>query len=205
MIMGACFGCLKRNKDSDDTTETTSTPNPVSSVTCKLSHKGPGVQISLDTSTNIYNVSGSGMALGSCSLDCDTAYWEVVVGSNPAGVKIGIKRYNLKHKDPLGDSLLDGSQEGQSPSWVLNEEELKEGDVIGMHWDQTDLPMLGFTKNGEYLDRGSVNRIRPAIDIVPAVSIENGSTCQMIFDGNSFKHKPNGSKFKMIVCATSLI
>jgi hypothetical protein len=204
--MGACFGCLKKgNSDADKDYAVETTTNPVSAVTCKIGLKGPGVTCSMDSATNIYSLSGSGMAIGSSSLDCDTAYWEVVAGANPAGLKIGIKRHNFKKKEPLGDGLLDGSKEGDCPSWILGEEPLVEGDVIGVHWDQTDLPMLSFTKNGVFLDKESVNRVRPAIDCVPAISLTNDASCQVIFDGNSFKQKANGSKFTMIMCATSLI
>ena len=110
----------------------------------------------------------------------------------------------MKKQPSIEDAPLDGNTDGESPSWILQDEKLEEGDVIGVHWDQTDLPMLSFTKNGVFLDRESVNRVRPAIDIVPAVSLKDGS-CQVIFDGNSFKQTPNGSRFKMIVCATNLI
>lgn len=202
--MGACFGCLKK-KDAEETVEVSSNQNPVASVTCKIGLKGPSVKISLDSASNIYSVSGNGTAIGSCSLDCDTAYWEVIVGPNPAGVKIGIKRHNLKKQSPLPDGPLDGQTDGEFPSWVLQDDSLQEGDVVGVHWDQTDLPMLSFTKNGVLLDRESVNRVRPAIDVVPAVSVQEGSSCQVVFDGNSFKQKANGSRFKMIVCATNLI
>lgn len=203
--MGACFGCLKGKKSDDDDVEIKTTQSPIASVTCKLGLKGPSVKVSLDSSSNIYTVSGSGPVIGSCALDCDTAYWEVVVGSNPAGLRLGILRHNLKKQSSIEDKPLDGKTDGDTPSWVLPHELLNEGDVIGMHWDQTDLPMLSFTKNGILLDRESINRVRPAIDIVPAVSVQDGSSCQVIFDGNSFKQKPHGSRFKMIVCATNLI
>jgi hypothetical protein len=201
--MGACFGCLEKG-DSDADNEYVETTSPVASVTCKIGLKGPGVTTSLDSASNIYTLAGSGMAIGTCSLDCDTAYWEVVAGTNPAGLKIGIKRHNFKKKDALA-AVLDGSQVGDCPSWILGGESLKEGDVIGVHWDQTDLPMLSFTKNGMFLEKESINRVRPAIDCVPAISLADDSSCQVIFDGNSFKQKAMGNKFKMIVCATNLI
>jgi hypothetical protein len=100
---------------------------------------------------------------------------------------------------------LDGKGSGDFPSWVLDSSLLAEGDVIGVRWDQTDLPMLSFLKNGKVVDSASVNRVRPAIDIFPAISLEEGSSCQIIFDGKSFKYPPVGTKFKMIVCATNLI
>ena len=38
-------------------------------------------------------MSGNGTIIGSCPLDCDTGYWECVVGEDPDGLQIGIKRY----------------------------------------------------------------------------------------------------------------
>lgn len=204
--MGACFGCFKKtSKDTGRSSdaEMSATTSPVASVTCKIGMKGSDVRSTLDTSANVYSISGNGTAIGSCSLDCDTAYWEVVVGENPSDLKIGIKRYDLKRKEPL-DGIMDGKNEGDSPSWILQDQTLVDGDVIGVRWDQTDLPMLSFTKNGVLLDRESINRVRPAIDIFPAVSVQNNGSCKVLFDEKSFKHQ-EGNKFKMIVCATNLI
>ena len=39
---------------------------------------------------------------------------------------------------------LDNDTDKNSPSWLLSNVELKEGDVVGIYWDQTDLPMLTF-------------------------------------------------------------
>lgn len=38
-------------------------------------------------------MSGNGTVIGSCPLDCDTGYWECVVGEDPDGLQLGIKRY----------------------------------------------------------------------------------------------------------------
>lgn len=90
-------------------------------------------------------------------------------------------------------------------SWYLESTELKEGDVVGVYWDQTDFPMLNFSLNGKLIPNSSVNRIRPSQDIFPAVSIQAGSICEIGFDGDNFIYPPVASKFKGIVCATSLI
>ena len=142
--------------------------------------------------------------MGSCSLDCDTAFWEVVLGKKPEGIRVGIKRCTKQSTIQLSGQL-DGKGEGESPSWCLEGHSFKEGDVIGVCWDQTDLPMLSFTLNGAILPTGSITRIRPANDIYPAVSLTKESTCEIIFDGAHFLKSAPSSKFSMIVCATSLI
>ena len=201
--MGSCLACLKAQKTSKNDVELSNTVNAIH-TTCKLGLKSDNIKATYDKDTNSYTLEGKGTALGSCSLDCDTAFWEVRVGKNPQGLRIGVKRVNMKKPPPL-DGTLDGTGEGDSPSWCLSDVTLKEGDSIGVCWDQTDLPMLSFCHNGELLMQGSINRIRPANDICPAVSLEGDSTCQLFFDGKYFSKPPPSSKFSMIVCATSLI
>lgn len=193
----------KNSKSTEKDIELSS--NAVNSmVMCKVGACGKQTVVNIDSSTNIIQVSGRGTVLGSCALDCDTAFWQVKVGNNPAGVKIGVKRWVAK-KPVSCDDILSGNTTGDEPSWILNNYELKTGDVIGVYWDQTDFPILSFTVNSIDIPEASVHRIRPAIDILPAVSVDKGSSCEIIFDGNSFTHKPKSNKFKMIVCATSLI
>lgn len=197
-------------------------------VMCKCGCSGEGNHVSTDPAKNIISVSGSGTVIGiiitkscrvnkitfncgvgSCCLDCDTAYWEVVVGKIPENLKIGIKKYSKSGKGEPNKSLLSGdlaeNANDEFPAWALTGVELKEGDVVGVYWDQTDQPMLSFAINGTMCSSGtSINRVRPAHDIYPAVSVKTGSTCCIVFDGNSFSFPPKG-KFKMIICATSLI
>lgn len=200
--MGACLSCLKGSDDDGEVIEFSTTMN--AAVTCKLGLKGDAIKVGQNISTSSYTISGSGTAIGSCALDCDVAYWEVRVGKQPENVRIGIKRFNPK-KGPSLNGQLEESGESEDPSWCLTGVELKPGDVVGVCWDQTDLPMLSFCVNGTQLMQGSVNRIRPSNDIYPAVSVSDGAECEIVFDGNHFWKAPPSSKFKMIVCATSLI
>jgi len=171
-------------------------------VTCKSGESSNNIQIKI-TDHNHYSVSGQGTMIGSCSLEADTAMWEVVVGKNPENVLIGVKRIPSKKNVNL-DNTLDEVSADSSTSWLLTDTDLKEGDVVGVYWDQTDLPMLTFTINGKNIPF-SVTRIRPTVDIYPAVSVKYGSTCEVIFDGSKFLHPPKSNKFKMIICSTNLI
>jgi hypothetical protein len=201
--MGACLACFKATKTSKNDVEMSSVANALH-TTCKLGLKADTIKVAHNKETNTYTLEGKGTAIGSCSLDCDTAFWEVRVGKNPAGVRIGVKRVNVKKPPPL-DGLLDGNGEGESPSWCLTDVDLVEGDIIGVCWDQTDLPMVSFCRNGDMMFEGAITRIRPANDVCPAVSIDEGSTCDIVFDGEHFRKPPPSAKFSMIVCATSLI
>lgn len=105
-------------------------------------------------------------------------------------------------KDNLNDVLESGEK-----VWLFDKSKhsLRQGDVVGFYWDQTALPMLSFTVNGEEVPSLSINRVRPAIDVFPAVSVKGRTTVSFCFTSDSFKHPPNKSKFSMIVCASSLI
>jgi hypothetical protein len=111
------------------------------------------VHTHIDPVSDRYIIEGSGLAIGSCALDCDTAMWEVKVGKSPEGVRIGVKRYNKKKSPDFSLALGDGEEEkdsSETASSYLKNAELKEGDVIGVYWDQTDLPMLSFSERAEW-------------------------------------------------------
>ena len=102
---------------------------------------------------------------------------------------------------------LDGVLENGDTVWLFDKSRhsLKSGDVVGFYWDQTALPMLSFTVNGEDMPSLSINRVRPAVDVFPSVSVKGKSTVTFCFNGDSFRHPPKSSKFAMIVCASQLI
>eukprot|EP01041_Mallomonas_annulata_P003620 gene3620-7201_t len=199
--MGACLECLKKKGGGDGDNEVELSTATNQAVTCKRGLVGKDIKITENATRKSYLLEGAGTMLGSCTLDCDTAFWEVIVGKNPQGVKIGVRRYNAKKPTQITGEL-DNKAEN---AWYLEGANLVEGDVIGICWDQTDLPMLSFTHNGNMMTSGAITRIRPSNDLWPAVSLQQGSTCEVIFDGDGFVKKPPSSKFSMIVCATSLI
>ena len=150
--------------------------------------------------------------LGSCTLDCDTAVWEVkLCCSNPKDVMIGVRRSDRRSIGNLDCSLNEVDKEGdQESSWFLDWSDAgvspTENDVVSVYWDQTDFPMLSFHLNGEVLPGfTATNRIRPSSNIYPAVSLKNGAGCDVIFSEEGFHYPPKNKKFNMIVCATSLI
>jgi hypothetical protein len=194
------MGCCAAKDRSDEIELLAATSD---AVCCKAGPKGENVKIiPTETSCN-FGVKGSGTLIGSCCLDCDTAMWEVKVGSNPAGVAIGVKKWQKKATGDLS-TFLDSAPDTNSPSWMLSETELKEGDVVGVYWDQTDLPMLSFSVNGKMVGY-AVTRIRPTTDIHAAVSVREGSSCEICFGGKEFQFAPKSSKFKQIICSTNLI
>ena len=201
--MGSC--CCKRGSQTDsDKVELTKAAEEAHSdnVTCKCRVGGSNVVITPEQ--GCYTVKGTGTAIGSCMLDCDTAYFEIKILSVTGGdgVRGGVKRYYPKQSNNLNE-LLDANHP-DSPAWYLSGKTLKDGDVIGIYWDQTDLPMLSFTLNGKEVFENNVNRIRPSGDVFPAVSVEN-STCQFVFDEKLFSFPPKSKKFRQIICSMSII
>ena len=82
--MGCCFG---RNTSDIEIASTTN-----AAVTSKLGKHGENVKIQVDPASGYFLVKGRGSAVGTCVLECDSAYWEVKIGDNPNGVCVGIKR-----------------------------------------------------------------------------------------------------------------
>lgn len=179
-------------------------------LTCKLGARAERLKVS--AGENGFNVVGPGIVLGSCPLDCDTARWEVIIqhlDPNCEGeahaTQIGVMRFNAKKNVDLCKSLEDYGENSDTPSWWLKGINVKEGDVIGVYWDQTDLPMLSFTRNGQLLGQSCINRIRPSSEIFPAVSLSGSSSVTIVFDDDGFRFPPLASKFKMILCSASII
>ena len=197
------MGCCCSKSGHGEVIEMSVTTNIA--VTLKIGQKGENVVVV--PSESGYTVTGSGIALASCPLDCDVGMWEVKIGKQPSGVRVGVMRFNTKKAAPsLGGLLGEGVENWYFPDSSHGGKDLEEGDVVSLFWDQTDLPQLSFAINGTLLPQASVSRVRPSSDVYPACSVEPGSSCELIFDGQHFNNPPSGSsKFKMVICATNLI
>ncbi len=198
--MGCCLRKSQLNHDQE-------LPTTNAAVTCKSGQAGQNMLVTHSLSDNGFEIKGDGTCLGSCPLDCDCARWEVTVMNTSASAKIfvGVKRFNPKAPSDLSLSLEDCEEDKSSPAWYLKGAEIHNGDVIGVYWDQTDLPMLSFTINGKLSHEAAVNRIRPSNEVYPALSIRGDAKCKVIFDEAHFKYPPIAAKFKMIICSKSII
>jgi len=203
------MGCCS-SREEEVTIELNTTQN--AAVVCRGGKVGTNVKMNQNDKGD-WQVKGKGTMLGSCCLDCDTAYWEVKVVQGAANVDIGLKKFNKRRPVSLEGTIKTNNEgKGDEPCWSLQRDflpkditDLKDGDVIGVHWDQTDFPMVCFALNGEFLPNASITRIRPAQDIHPAVSVTGNGIVEIRFDSENFQYKPIASKFSAIVCATNLI
>ena len=179
----------------------------------------------------LFKIKGKGVALSSCMLEADIAYWEVVIPSSSSrtsgkeNVMVGVSRFMKNQKGtPILDTPVDFTAVNecgdnnvsvkalptqQVPFWgmpvsIHNHEK---DTVVGVHFDQTDLPMLSFTVNDELQFSKSINRIKPSQNLYVSVSIPDGceNECIVIFDDAHFKGKPSANKFGPLICSSSLI
>jgi hypothetical protein len=123
------MGCCASGSGEDDVLMQNQTS---SAVTCRAGLKGENVKVEEALKGGSYAVQGTGTMLGSCCLDCDTGMWEVKVGKNPEGLRIGIKKYHAKTAPGKLFEHLDSTADARSPAWFLDETVLKEGDVVGI-------------------------------------------------------------------------
>ena len=205
--MGCCCGKGSQEANEVGSSEDLELSNATNeAVLCRTGACGEKVEV-MEIENKSFDVRGEGIVLGSSMLDCDIGYWEVTLGNNPKGCRVGIMRYNKKKAISL-DGILQTNDKSLS-SWILNpedlDEELQPGSVIGIHWDQSDFPMVSFTIDGRLHSKASITRIRPANDLYPALSVEKDASAQIAFNEVAFQKKPWAPKFRMIVSATSML
>lgn len=89
--------------------------------------------------------------------------------------------------------------------------DVENGDVIGVAVQQSDLPMVQFTLNGESLHISAINRFRgmvyPAIFLPEIMTEEETSsiTATLVVDERDFKHKSPGPRFGPVIVARSIV
>lgn len=198
--MGCCFSSKAGKGGGDVELEQRS-----DATRCKVGKMGSGVQVGPPPTT----ISGTGVVLGTCAIDQDSAYWEVKV-LTPGGIRIGVARdlNEAMLTQPLGGSAEDAK------SWALDGDKdnedmftacpLTTDDIVTVCFDQASLPMLTFSKNGQPLGEiGAVNRIRGGV--FPAISVADGASVELRFDESAMAHPPPSSRFSPLICATALI
>lgn len=161
-----------------------------------------GVKISADGRT----VSGKGTVLVNVPLHQDQVHWEIKLVKLPQDAselsfRIGVSR---KIKEALENKL------GEIPNtWGLKPEEttltLKEGDVIGVSYDQSSgRPMVFFSHNGEKLPTSTIKGISGLV--CPAVTVMEGVELEGCFavEPTDFQYPPPNS-FMGIIPPRSLV
>jgi hypothetical protein len=130
MIKSLFCCCASRHTyDSDEEDGVETTEIVVNVNLCQAGPASDGLTVVEKDKGGVYSASGKGVVIGSCALECDTAYWEVIVGAEPSSVVVGVIRFDPKKEEKPASLSKD--------KWVLETKEpLKQGDVVGVHWDQ---------------------------------------------------------------------
>lgn len=193
----SCFerilGKIQRERDA---VELNQMQNSHPACICDQKQKGTQVQVSR------YCVSGEGTALATVDVEQAAAFWEVEV------VAQGKFRVGLAQKARSKEDLkrLDGQIGDKVRSWAIGSTslDLKEKDVIGVYFDQRELPTLKLTLNGEWIDEQRfVKGIKG--EVRPAVSVSGGAMLTFKFDAHSFKFPPKEKQFTSIIPSRSII
>ena len=114
----------------------------LSSLSLLLSRAGlSGKNVNVVKLTDGFEVTGSGIILGSSALDGDSLYFEVTLFGSES--QVGLKRH--RQESPKSSLDLDSLEIGED-AWVFDRtiskfRDLVDGTVIGVHWDQMDKPM----------------------------------------------------------------
>lgn len=82
---------------------------------------------------------------------------------------------------------------------------VKNGDVIGIIVQQSDLPMVQFLLNGEPLHDLSVNRFRGAV--YPAIYLpeNDGLSVRFVFRESEFRQKSPNARFMPLMVARGIM
>lgn len=86
--------------------------------------------------------------------------------------------------------------------------DVENGDVIGVAVQQSDLPMVQFSLNGELLHISAINRFRGMV--YPAIHLPESEAgldveALLVVDGQEFKHTSPGNRFVPLMVARSIV
>lgn len=214
--MGCCFSKDEDGGDGNDASEmemkNTNENDPMLSISSEMT--APTIQIE-DNNT----ISGHGLALACVNIEQDAAYWEVHVMSNTdkstsnnnIDIYVGLatKKKSTFYNDISYDDLLsmtnknldDEMKKKYGLEYMSKVSCQDDGDcVVGIIIQQSDLPMIQFTKNGTILYDASITRFRgtvhPSFFIMPSSS--SSTKMKVVFAERLFRH-PHPSCSPVIV------
>ncbi len=188
----------------------------------------PSIQIHSDGIT----VSGNGLALAGTSVEQDSVYWEWRVGEGAVEssrisadddnellvngtVKFGVctkksPEFYQEHK-LLPKEGNAAEEEGHMTVLMREIPKLCYGDTVAVAVQQSDLPMIQFLHNGEWVPNLAIHRFRgsvyPSIFISNKAASESHFTATFQFLEHEFQHRPADSSKKLLplIAARSLV
>lgn len=167
---------------------------------------------------NPNTISGQGLALAGVIIEQDVAYWEWYMQAPPQknmeSILFGVTgKKDAKFYQDLSPETIKSTEE-KGPSQVngtqwMRRIDFENGDVIGVAVQQSDLPMVQFSLNGEPLHISAINRFQgtvyPAI-YLPFSTDDQGVVATLVVDEASLKYaKSFGDRFGPIIVARSIV
>jgi len=151
------------------------------------------------------SVKGFGLGLIGTPIEQDSAYWEwqieLPVKKDLDTIMFGVSgKKDRKFYTELED------KEHNSEAWMRSIE-CQDGDVIGVAIQQSDLPMVQFTLNGDIIHDKAVNRFRGTIypSVFLPFPVEKDLKVTAVLAENKFHHMSPAAKFGPIIVARSIV
>jgi hypothetical protein len=160
--------------------------------------------------TSAWQVKGSGVALATSAVEQDRAYFEAIVrklDNAQAAFAVGVARQSDEPDKAFAGTLGSCGE----PGWGLSSArvECKAGDVVGVYIDQSSVPRLSFSLNGQPLGPqfdvpGSKQDEPIRGQIYPAVHVKN-CALELVFDEGMLKHLAPNDAFKPIIVVRDML
>lgn len=186
-------------------------------------------------------LSGSGLSLARISVEQDAAYWEwhvsvpgcpsrtddegegddgfqdVQVNGSDGDDHLAVKFGVATRKDKTFYKSLEEDADSRDDGTFLMRPipGLRDGDVVGVAVQQSDLPMIQMLLNGEPLTECTINRFRgtvfPSVYIPPGAGGEverledEGISLKLEFDEDNFKEMSPHARFGPLLAARGII
>eukprot|EP00816_Leptocylindrus_hargravesii_P007063 CAMPEP_0196823438 /NCGR_PEP_ID=MMETSP1362-20130617/87445_1 /TAXON_ID=163516 /ORGANISM="Leptocylindrus danicus, Strain CCMP1856" /LENGTH=237 /DNA_ID=CAMNT_0042203307 /DNA_START=71 /DNA_END=784 /DNA_ORIENTATION=+ len=187
-----------------------------SSSTIEVTKGATGDGEGYDNNSGDQIIRGKGLALSSVSIEQDSAYWEMRIGTTQTDgqddehdenafeiLKFGVaKRCSTSELNSVQDIPEDDDSNRFFLRGIPN---LVDGDIVGVAVQQSDLPMVQFIINGEPLHHMAINRFRGSIYPAVWLPLPDAFQVEFIWDEGQWKYEPPSAKFKAIMLARSIV
>jgi hypothetical protein len=202
MELGVTTG--NSTNDADQVVREDSVPQ-VHSIDSAMS--APSIKIAGDL---MNEVCGHGLALADVPVEQDRAYWEFRVNMvNPSSngvcstIMFGVSnKRNPKFYEILAESTVPASKHGTK--FMCSVPNLKDGDVVGVLVQQSEIPMIQLYLNGKVHDGGQISKFRGTV--FPSVYLPPGSTTTtFLYATDQFVRGPPRPGFEPLMAERSLM
>ena len=155
-------------------------------------------------------INGYGLALADVSAEPDRAYWEWRVkisnlsGDSPSLLFGVSNKRNAKFFHILSESTVPPEKHGTK--FMCEVPNLKDGDVVGVAMQQSEIPMIQLYLNGECQYDSKISKFRGTV--FPAVYIpqsEPTTSSQFLYREDQFIHGPPSQGYECLIAERSLM